>query len=235
MGRTCPLLIRTLPRRLEPGGLFDRAFEFRDGLVVIIKRILCRFPGGPRSLRCTSLGARLHSSQGAHHRVLIDTHIQISRRAEVSMSENLLRNLDVPGRVENSLSQCVTEKMWMNSHTRLTSDVAQRRLERRITERLAMSLARCNPESIYLLEARRSASRYLSNSGQKSSVTGTRCSSRAPFKRTVIVRRLRSMSSRVMPKTPCRPASVLQSPMRWPVRLSSVRIALSRQDRCRIN
>jgi hypothetical protein len=95
--------------------LEDRTFEFRDGLVVIFKRILCRFPGC--SLRCTSLGASLHSSQGADHRMLIDAHIQLSRRAEVSMSENLLGNLDVPGCVENSLSQCVTEKMWMNGHT----------------------------------------------------------------------------------------------------------------------
>jgi hypothetical protein len=33
------------------------------------------------------------------------------------VSENLLGNLDVPGCIENSLSQCVTEKMWMNGHT----------------------------------------------------------------------------------------------------------------------
>jgi hypothetical protein len=86
--------------------LSDRTFEFRDGLIVVTKRILCRFPGGPRSLRCTSLGTSLHSSQGADDRMLIDAYKPISRRAEVSMSENLLRNLDVPGRIQNSLSQC---------------------------------------------------------------------------------------------------------------------------------
>jgi hypothetical protein len=100
--------------------LIDRTFEFRDGLVVIIKRILCGFPGGPRSLRCTSLGAGLHGSESAHHRLLIDAHIQISRRAEMSMSEYLLRDLDVPGCVDDSLSQCVTEEMWMNHYTRFT-------------------------------------------------------------------------------------------------------------------
>lgn len=74
----------------------------------IIEGIMCRPPGGPRSLRCTSLG-RLHSSQGTDHRMLIHAHVQISRRPEVSVSEDLLRNLDVPGCVENSLSQGVTE------------------------------------------------------------------------------------------------------------------------------
>jgi hypothetical protein len=31
-----------------------------------------------------------------------------------------LRDLDVPGCVEDSLSQCVTEEMWMNHYTRFT-------------------------------------------------------------------------------------------------------------------
>jgi hypothetical protein len=66
------------------------------------------------------------------------------------MSEDLLRNLDVPGCVEDSLSQCVTKKMWMNGHTHLTGDVAQRRLERCVTESLALALARCDPECVQI-------------------------------------------------------------------------------------
>ena len=93
--------------RLEPRGLINRAFKFRDRLVVISERILCRLPRGLRSLHGSSVRARLGSSQCAYHRVLIDTHIQICRRAEMSMAENLLRNLDVPGCVEDSLSQSV--------------------------------------------------------------------------------------------------------------------------------
>jgi hypothetical protein len=60
--------------RSTSGCLFDRSFEFRNGLVVIIKRILPPSESAS-SLRRTAIGARFHSSQGGDHRMLIDTHV----------------------------------------------------------------------------------------------------------------------------------------------------------------
>jgi hypothetical protein len=109
------------------------------------------------------------------------------------MSEDLLRNLHVPGCVENSLSQCVTEKMRVNGRTRLTSDGVSNILEGCATKRLAISLPRCNPESVYLVGSVVFRARYLSNRGQKSLltphaplVTNSTNPARAPFVLTVL-------------------------------------------------
>jgi hypothetical protein len=69
------------------------------------------------------------------------------------------------------------------------------------------------------------------NSGQKSALTGTRCSSRAPFSDTTIMLDARSKPPRRIPSTTWRPRSADQSPIRCPQRHSSVNNARSRADR----
>jgi hypothetical protein len=77
----------------------------------------------------------------------------------------------------------------------------------------------------------RSSRTYRAYSGQKSSATGTRCSSRAPFRRTTIVPVARSRSPNDNPNTPWRPCTGDQSPIRCPHRHSSVNNARSRHER----
>jgi hypothetical protein len=62
------------------------------------------------------------------------------------VTEDLLRDLQVAGQVENALCERVPEEMGMDEHTCVAADVTQRRLERCIAQWLAAPLPQSDPE-----------------------------------------------------------------------------------------
>ena len=144
----------------------------------------------------------------------------------MTMAEYLLGDLQTTV-VDQHLSERVPEHVRVDPRADLPAEVAQRRLKRRIAQRAP---AACQPRRRARIAEPALLRQYRENNGQNSSTTGTRCSSRAPFKRTTTLPVRRSRSASAIPNTPWRPCTRLQSPIRCPVRHNNITSALSRHD-----
>src|SRR5882757_6904452 len=121
-------------------------FELRDGVRVVSEDISPLFGWNVQRWTGRGVEAGLHRCQGRDKRHRIDARIDVRRGRDMRVAEDLLRDLQVAGQVENALCERVPEEMRMDGHTCLAADVTQRRLERCISQWLAASLPQSDPE-----------------------------------------------------------------------------------------
>lgn len=99
------------------------------------------------------------------------------------MAEDLLRRLQTTG-LDDRLCERVAEHLRVDPRADPPAKRPQLRLERRVGQRPP---AARQPGRVAGLAQPALLTQVRANTGQNSSAIGTRCSSRAPFNRTVIV------------------------------------------------